>query len=100
MGKPRLTKIKELEECPYFMTVEQVVEFMGFGRPVVDKWFRDKTFPAINDGTQKVNKYALMDWINMKYGSYVYNSNFSKTTIVQAFKEVIEEQKGAEEHAI
>lgn len=91
MGKPRQTKIKELEECPYFMTIEEVVDLLGFGRPVVARWFRDKTFPAIKDGIQKVNKYALEDWLNKKYGSYVYDESLSKSQISKIVRQVIED---------
>ena len=88
MGKPRLTKIKSWEECPLLMTIDEVKENLGIGRPVVDKWFNDKTFPVINDGIKKVEKNNLRIWLDMKYGKYIYK-NKTEELLLNRIKELL-----------
>lgn len=71
MGRPRFTKVKEWDECPLFMTVDQIVDYLGFGRPVVDRWIKEPTFPLIDEGTQKVEKENLRLWLDQKFASRV-----------------------------
>lgn len=70
MPKAREVKIKELSELPLFLTIENIVNLMGFSRPVVDKWFKEKDFPVIDVGVYKVCKFEFMDWLRTKYAPY------------------------------
>lgn len=67
MPKTREVKVKDLSELPLFLTIENIVNLMGFSRPVVDKWFKEKDFPVIDVGVYKVCKFEFMDWLRMKY---------------------------------
>lgn len=71
MGKPKLTTTKSWNEMPITMTIDEVSEYLGIGRPVVEKWFRDKTFPKIPNGTKKVEKFLLRGWLYKKDGKGV-----------------------------
>lgn len=64
MPKARETKILEIEELPYLLTINEIVDLLGYSRPEVDSWFKDKTFPVINSGISKVNKYDLFQWLD------------------------------------
>lgn len=94
MGQIKLTNVKSWDECPLFMSVDQVCDFLGFGRSVVDKWFNDKTFPLISDGSKKVEKENLRIWLDMKYGNFVFKNKqeeilLNKIKELVNFKEVI-----------
>lgn len=89
MGKPRLTKITSWDECPLLMTIEEVREYLGIGRPIVDRWFNDKTFPAISDGTRKVEKNNLRIWLDMKYGKYIYKNKMEEL-ILEKIKDLVD----------
>lgn len=75
MPKTRDVKIKEIEELPYFLTISDIVENMGYSRPEVDEWFKTKDFPVINAGIKKVCKYDLIEWINRNKRNPRYNIN-------------------------
>ncbi len=77
MPKTREVKVKELSELPLFLTIENIVNLIGFSRPVVDKWFREKDFPVIDVGVYKVCKYEFMDWLRMKYAPYSKSISYS-----------------------
>ena len=70
MPKVKQVKVKELSELPLFLTIENIVDLIGFSRPVVDKWFKEKDFPVISTGVFKVCKYEFMDWLRSKYAPY------------------------------
>lgn len=70
MPKTKEAKVKELSELPLFLTIENIVNLMGFSRPVVDGWFKEKDFPVINVGVYKVCKFEFMDWLRKKYAPY------------------------------
>lgn len=74
MPKTREVKVKELSDLPLFLTIDTIVELMGFSRPVVDRWFKEKDFPVINVGVYKVCKYEFMDWLRKKYAPINRNS--------------------------
>ena len=56
--------INDLDELPYLLTAKEIVELLGFGIHEVNSWFKDKSFPVINAGTKKVNKYDLFQWLD------------------------------------
>lgn len=75
MPKAREVKIKELSELPLLLTINDIVDNMGFSRPEVDSWFKEKSFPAINAGILKVFKYDLIDWLYSNKGNRGYKKN-------------------------
>lgn len=74
MGKSKETLVKDWNECPLFMTVNEVSKYLGIGRPIVDRWFHSKDFPYINDGIHKVEKSHLQSWLRKKYAKGIYNN--------------------------
>jgi len=77
MPKSRIVKVKELSELPLFLTIENIVDLMGFSRPVVDKWFKEKDFPVIDVGVYKVCKFEFMDWLRTKYAPHSKSISYS-----------------------
>ena len=63
MGKLKTAKAKSWEELPLTLTIEQIVEELGYGRSTVDSWFKQKDFPANSLGAQKVEKNLLRAWL-------------------------------------
>lgn len=82
MPRVREVKIKEFSELPYYLSINNIVDDMGFSRQEVDSWFRDSTFPFTNAGVQKVDKYSLRQWLNTRKG----NSNATYVTEVLSDK--------------
>lgn len=99
MPKSKKVNVKEISELPLFLTVKDIVNEIGFSRPEVDSWFKEKNFPVIKAGIQKVNKYDLFNWINKKYGNpraiYIDQNHLSNELLDQLqimndnFKEIL-----------
>lgn len=99
MPKSKKVNVKEISELPLFLTVNDIVNEIGFSRPEVDSWFKEKNFPVIKAGIQKVNKYDLFNWINKKYGNpraiYIDQNHLSNELLDQLqimndnFKEIL-----------
>lgn len=100
MPKTREVKVREISELPLFLTINDIVNEMGFGRTEVDSWFKERNFPAIKAGIQKVNKYDLFNWLNKKYGNpraiYMDHNHLSNELLDQLqimndnFKEILD----------
>ena len=99
MPKSKKVNVKEISELPLFLTVNDIVNEIGFSSPEVDSWFKEKNFPVIKAGIQKVNKYDLFNWINKKYGNpraiYIDQNHLSNELLDQLqimndnFKEIL-----------
>lgn len=106
MPKSKKVNVKEISELPLFLTINDIVNEMGFSRTEVDSWFKEKNFPSIKAGIQKVNKYDLFNWLNKKYGNpraiYIDHNHLSNELLDQLqimndnFKEILDivEQRG------
>lgn len=100
MPKTREVKVREISELPLFLTINDIVNEMGFGRTEVDSWFKERNFPSIKAGIQKVNKYDLFNWLNKKYGNpraiYMDHNHLSNELLDQLqimndnFKEILD----------
>lgn len=100
MPKSKKVNVKEISELPLFLTVNDIVNEIGFSRPEVDSWFKEKNFPVIKAGIQKVNKYDLFNWLNKKYGNpraiYIDHNHLSNELLDQLqimndnFKEILD----------
>ncbi len=93
MPRTREVKVKELSELPLYMTINEIVDLLGFGDTVVRQWFKSRDFPKICAGIEKVNKYDLLEWIDKKYGNpraQYTNKNNSVTELINEIKELVD----------
>lgn len=88
-------KIKELSEAPLFLTRNDVAEYFGFGKEVVNMWFKTPNFPMITDGAEKIIKYDLVQWLCDRYG-LLFSKNMPEMVFIDAIKKAVEEQEKIE----